>query len=65
MDRMDRERPELSREDREAVVVRIGHQEVTAALASRSDLAERFSIMAAEHFLRAIAGELRSMRGKT
>ena len=62
MDRMDRERPQLSRQEREAVTVRLGRQEVAQALASRPDLAERFAEMAAEHFLRAIASEVRSLR---
>ncbi|MGA3000917.1 MAG: hypothetical protein ABSE20_04240 [Acetobacteraceae bacterium] len=61
MERMDRERPELSQEARDADVVRIGRQEVAIALASRPDLVERFGVMAAEHFLRAIAGEVRSL----
>jgi hypothetical protein len=63
MDRMDRERPELSPEAREAVVVRIGQQEVAIALASRPDLTARFGAIAAEHFFRAIASEVRSLRG--
>jgi hypothetical protein len=62
MDRMDRERPELSRQDREAITVRLSRQEVAQALASRPDLAERFGEMAAEHFLRAVASEARSPR---
>jgi hypothetical protein len=64
MDRMDRERPELSQRDREAVTVRLGRQEVAQALASRPDLAERFGEIAAEHLLRAIASEVRSLRSK-
>jgi hypothetical protein len=62
MDRMDRERPELSLHDREAVTVRLGRQEVAEALASRPDLVERFREMAAEHLLRAVASEVRSLR---
>jgi hypothetical protein len=62
MARMDRERPELSQQDREVVAVRLGRQEVAQALASRPDLAERFGEMAAEHFLRAVASEARSLR---
>jgi hypothetical protein len=50
MDRMDHERPELSQQDREAVMVRLGGQGVAQTLASRPDLAERFAEMAAEHF---------------
>jgi hypothetical protein len=60
IDRIDRERPELSPEDRETVAVRIGRQEVALALASRADLAERFDDLAAECFLRTIASEVRS-----
>jgi hypothetical protein len=63
MDRMDHERPELSQEAREAVVVRMGRQEVAAALASRPDLVQRFGEIAADHFVRAIASEVRSLRG--
>lgn len=62
MDRIDRERPELSQEDREAVTVRLGQQELALALASRSDLATRFDNIAKEHFLRAIARQVRSPR---
>ena len=62
MDRMDRERPELSQQDRVVVAVRLGRQEVAQALASRPDLAKRFSEIAAEHFLRAVASEMRSLR---
>lgn len=61
MERMDRERPELSQEARDADVVRIGQQEVAIALASRPDLVERFGVMAVEHFVRAIASEVRSL----
>src|ERR1019366_20985 len=50
MDRMDRERPELSPEEREEVVVRVGQQEVAIALATRPDLTEHFGANAAEHF---------------
>jgi hypothetical protein len=62
MDRMDRERPELSQEDREAATVRLGQQEIALELASRPDLAKRFGDMAAECFLQAIVRELRSLR---
>ena len=62
MDRMERERPESSQQDREAVTVRLSRQEVTQALASRPDLLERFREIAAEHFLQAITREVRSLR---
>ena len=62
MDRMDRERPKSSPQDREAATVRLGGEEVAQALASRPDLAKRFSEIAAEHFLRAVASEMRSLR---
>jgi hypothetical protein len=62
MDRIDRERPKLSRKDREAVTIRIGQQEVALALVSRPDLAKRLGDIATEHFLRAIANEVRSVR---
>jgi hypothetical protein len=62
MDRLDRERPDLSPEDREAITVRLGRQEVAQALASRPDLMERFGDMAIEHFLRVVAKEMRSLR---
>jgi len=62
MDRIDRERPELSQQDRDAITVRLSRQAVTQALASRPDLAERFGDMAAEHFLRAVASDVRSLR---
>jgi hypothetical protein len=64
MDRMDRERPELSQQDRDVITARLGQQEVAEALASRPDLAERFRDMAAEHFLRGIASEVRSLRSR-
>ena len=62
MDRIERERPELSQEDREAATVRLGQQEIALTLASRPDLAKGFSDMAAGCFLRAITRELRSLR---
>lgn len=62
MDRMDRERPELPDQDRDAVTVRLGQQEIAEVLASRPDLAKRFSDMATEHLLRAIVREVRSLR---
>lgn len=46
-------------------MVRIGQQEVAVAFASRPDLAERFGVMAAEHFFRAIMSEVRSLRVNT
>jgi hypothetical protein len=64
MDRMDRERPELPHEDRDAATVRIARMEVAEALVKRTDLAVRFGDIAAEHFLRAIAQELRSARSR-
>ncbi|MDR3531595.1 MAG: hypothetical protein P4L90_13710 [Rhodopila sp.] len=65
MDRMDRERPEMPSQDREAVTVRLGQQAIAEALAARPDLAERFGDMAAEYFLRAIVNEVRSSRSTT
>jgi len=62
MDRIDRERPELSQSDRDAVMVRIGQQEVALALVSRPDLAKRLGDMSTGHFLRAIAKEVRAVR---
>ena len=62
MDRIDRERPELSHQDRETVTVRLSRHEVAQALASRPDLAERFGEMAAEHFLRTVLSQVRSLR---
>lgn len=64
IDRLDRERPESSQQEREAVTVRIGRQEIAQALASRPDLAERFGEMAVEHFLRVVASDARSLRSK-
>ena len=64
MDRMDRERPEVAQEDRAAATVRLAGREVAEALAKRPDLAERFGDLAAEHFLGAIAQELRSARSR-
>jgi hypothetical protein len=62
MHRIDRERPELSKKDREAIMVRIGQQEVALALVSRPDLAKRLGDIATEHFLHAIVSEVRSVR---
>jgi hypothetical protein len=64
LDRMDRERPELSQQDRDTAAIRLGRQEIAQALASRPDLAERFGEMAAEHFLRGVAIEVRSLRSQ-
>jgi hypothetical protein len=64
MDRMDRERPEVAQEDRDAATVRLARREVAEGLSKRPDLAERFGDIAAEHFMRAIAQELRSARSR-
>jgi hypothetical protein len=58
LDRLDRERPELPQEDRQAIVVRLGLQGVKEALVSRPDLAGRFEDIAAESYLRAVTSEL-------
>ncbi|MGD0103925.1 MAG: hypothetical protein ABSC06_07785 [Rhodopila sp.] len=64
MDRLDRERSELSDQDHEAVTMRLGRQAIAEILVSRPDLAQRFNEIAAEHFLRAIVNEVRSSRSE-
>jgi hypothetical protein len=62
LDRIARERPELSPVDREAAAMRIAHQELLVAFTSRPDLVKRFNEMAAEHWLRTIAAGVASPR---
>jgi hypothetical protein len=62
LDRLSRERPELSASERDDAVIRLASFDIAEVFAARPDLGKRFSEMAAEHFLRSVAQDVKRLR---